>query len=418
VKEIPSTIDVLLVAQPASLTREAAYAIDQYALKGGKVLLFIDPFAEASHMAMLGQTGDGKKEIADLLKAWGVGFDPKKVATDIAHARRVQFGRQNGMVTEYVAWLSLDQNSIDQNDVLSNGIDTLNLASAGFLDKIDGAGTQVTPIISTSSEAMQVDVDKVQMTADPIALLRNYQAGGKPLVLAARISGEAKSAFPDGAPKADEAKKDDETKKDEKKPEAAEKKSDEPAKSHLASGRINAIVVADSDMLADQFWVETRNLLGQQMAIPTSQNAAFLLGALENLSGNDALIALRGRGIRSRPFTWVERIRRDAERDFREKEQTLTAKLQNLQGELQKLETTGEGGAVILTDTERQAIDKFRSEMLSTRRELRDVKLALRRDIDSLDGWLKFTNIALVPLAIGIGGIGWSLWRTRGKKPV
>ena len=157
-------------------------------------------------------------------------------------------------------------------------------------------------------------------------------------------------------------------------------------------------------------------MMGQQVAMPLAHNAAFVVGALENLTGSDDLIALRGRGVKERPFTLVESIRRDAEREFREKEQALTEKLRNVEQELKKLEAAGEGGSVILTDAERQAIEKFRGEMLSTRRELRNVKLALRHDIDGLDGWLKFTNIALVPLAIGLVGIGWSLRQGRQRK--
>jgi ABC-type uncharacterized transport system involved in gliding motility auxiliary subunit len=438
---IPSDIDVLMVAQPRNLTPEAAYAIDQYALKGGKVIVFADPVPEAARLAMMGKTGNGMEELNKLLKSWGVAFDPKKVATDIEHARRVQFGRQQGgMVTEYVAWLGLDKNSIDQHDVLSAGIDTLNLASPGFLAKADGATTTFTPILKTGNQAMEVAVKDIGFGADPVTLLRNYKPGGKELVLAARISGEAKSAFT-GKPKADDAaKKEGEEKKegddknaaastpatdgdkaDATKPaESATTKAPEKAdgtdKSHVASGKINIIVVADTDLLADQFWVQQRELMGQQVIMPTSHNASLVLGALENLSGSDALIALRGRGVRERPFTWVESLRREAERQYREKEQALTDKLKGLQQQLAGLESKGQGGAVILTDDERQTIENARAEMLNTRRQLRDVKLELRRGIDRLDGWLKFANIALVPLLIGVGGLVWSLWRGRRSK--
>ncbi len=425
--EIPSRVDVLLVAQPTGLTPAAAYAIDQYALKGGKVLVFVDPHAEAAYFQLLQQQGDGKAELAKLLKSWGVDFDAKKVATDIKHARRVQFGGRGGEsnVTEYVAWLGLDRSAIDQGDVLSSGIEVINVGSSGFFTKADGATTQVTPILRTSTDAMEVPVASVGQSADPVALLRGYKPGGKSLMLAARIAGEAKTAFPDGVPKAD-AKKDDAPKADANKPgetpppeakkDDAAAKAAGPGPNHVASGRINAIVVGDTDILADRFWVEAREMMGQQVVTPLAHNAAFVVGALENLTGSDDLIALRGRGVKERPFTLVESIRRDAELDFREKEQALTEKLRNVEQELKKLEAAGEDGSVILTDTERQAIEKFRGEMLSTRRELRNVKLALRHDIDSLDGWLKFTNIALVPLAIGLVGIGWSIRQSRQRK--
>lgn len=419
VTQIPSNIDVLLVAQPTTLTPQAAYAIDQYALKGGKLLVLIDPMAEAAQLELLQTKGEGRAELAKLLKTWGIGFDPTKTAADIRHARRVQFGREEGMVTEYVAWLGLDQSNIDQRDVLSSGIKDLNLASAGILTHVDGATTTVTPILTTSSEAMEIPTQKVGMSADPIGLLRAYKPGGKPLTLAVRVSGETKTTFPNGAPKPDD-KKDDAAKVEAGPGAAANIATDQPKPTdtkpgpgHLASGRINAIVVADTDLMADRFWVESREMMGQEFAIPSASNAAFIVGALENLTGSDALIALRSRGIKDRTFTLVEDLRRDAERKFREKEEALTAKLKSVEQELEKLQTAGSSGNVVVSDKERDTIEGFKNEMLDTRRELRQVKLALRQSIDSLDGWLQFANIALIPLLIAAGGVGWTVWRSR-----
>jgi ABC-type uncharacterized transport system involved in gliding motility auxiliary subunit len=428
-KEIPARIDVLLVAQPTQLTPEAAYAIDQYALKGGKLLVLIDPMAEAAQFELMQKQGEGRAELAKLLKAWGVDFDPKKVAGDIRHARRVQFGRGgDGMVTEYVAWLGLDKSSIDQRDVLSGGIENLNLASAGFLSPAAGASTTVTPILTTSPEAMVIDASKVGMGGDPVALLRSYVPGGKSLMLAARVGGEAKTAFPNGVPKPEEKKdekKDDAAKPDGASADAAKKDAkpadpapaaeQKPGPGHVATGRINAVVVADTDLLADRFWVESRQMFGQEFVMPSASNGSFIVGALENLSGSDALIALRGRGIKERTFTLVEDLRRDAERKFREKEEALTAKLKSVEQELEKLQTSSAqaGGGVIVSDKEREAIEGFKSQMLETRRELRQVKLALSQSIDRLDGWLKFANIALMPLLIAVGGVAWTLWRSR-----
>ena len=480
VKEIPADVDVLMVAQPDKLTPEAAYAIDQYVLGGGKILALVDPVAEmGGRMGPMGMMGGGgpSAEFVKLLKAWGVDFDASKAVGDIANARRVQFGGgARPTVTEYVAWLGLDRRSIDEKDVLSGGIERLNLASAGFLSKAEGATTQVTPILVTSPQAMQIPAEKFSGAPDPVALLRAYKPEGKLLMLAARIAGTANSAYPDGMPKpvpakaeGDDKAKQDGTTPEQPKPDAAKdakskddksappkdakakdikskdtkSKGDKPvtakdtkpkddkpvaakdakakeekpegaeAKPHKASGRINAIVIADTDLLADQFWVDVREFLGQQVAIPNASNAAFVVNALDNLSGSDALIALRGRGADDRPFKLVNELRRQSEQRYREKEQALTAKLKEVQEQLAKLESTGEGANLILSESDRQAIEKFRGDMLSIRRELREVKRALREDIDRLDGWLKFANIALVPLLIGFGGLGWAAMHRR-----
>jgi ABC-type uncharacterized transport system involved in gliding motility auxiliary subunit len=416
--DIPDNIDVLLIAQPAGLRPAAAYAVDQYAMKGGKVLVLIDPMPEAAQAVLLSQNRKGLGILKKMLKGWGVEYDSTKVAADIKHARRVQFPTRQGekpLVTDFVAWLALDKTSMDDGDVLSGGIEQLSFGSSGSLSKADGAGITFTPIVRTSSEAMQIGAEKVGMGADPLALIRNYKPEGKRLTLAARITGEAASAFPNGEPalEEDEAANPGVIKSQDDKAEAAAAPKDPKAlEGHVASGKINAVIIADTDFLANQFWVQTREVMGQQMQVPVAHNAAFLLGALENLTGTDDLIALRGRGVKDRKFTMVDDIRRRSEQQFREKEQALTKRLKEVESEIQKLEIAGEGGAAILTDKERGEIDKFRAEMLDTRRQLRDVKLALRRDIDRLGGWLKFANIALVPICIGLAGLGWTYFET------
>jgi ABC-type uncharacterized transport system involved in gliding motility auxiliary subunit len=421
-KEIPAEVDVLLIAQPDKLTAEAALAVDQFVLGGGKALVFVDPVAELGRMGPMGMgPGTPTPDFIKILKAWGVDFDASKTAGDIASARRVQFGGgARPMVTEYVAWLTLDRSRIDENDVLSGGIERINLSTPGFLSKAEGAKTQVLPLLVTSERAMQISADKFAGMPDPVGLLRGYKPEGKALMLAARVTGEASTAFPDGVakPAADKDAAKGEATAPPADGKAADAKAEPqaeaaaPIKPARSSGRINVIVVADTDLLSDQFWVDTREFLGQQVAIPNASNAALVVNALDNLSGSDQLIGLRARGVEERPFKLVNELRRDAEQRYREKEQLLTNKLKDVQGQLAKLES-GEGGSTLLTESEKQTIEKFRSDLLATRRELREVKRALREDIDRLDGWLKFANIALVPLLIGFGGIGWAALQRR-----
>lgn len=395
VKTIPSEVDILMVVQPDNLSTQAAYAIDQFSLAGGKVLAFVDPVAEHKRSMGPGLSGlNSGEEFAKLLKAWGVEYSSDKAVGDLAHARRVQFGGGGRpVITEYVSWLNLNRKSLDQDDVLSAGIEQLNLASAGFLKKVKDAKTTFTPVIKTSSSAMEIEASRLRILPDAVKLLRDYRPGDKSLALAARITGEVKSAFEKGRP---------EEKVDEKEAGKKENKSrkTDANEQHLKKGRINAIVVADTDMLHDQFWVDVRNLFGQQVLVPYAHNATFVLNALDNLSGSESLIALRGRGVDNRPFELVNNIRRDAERRYREKEQQLLAKLKNVQEQLDKMENRGDGKAVILSEEDKQKIEEFRNQMISIRRDLREVKYALRKDIDQLDGTLKFANIGGVPLAM------------------
>jgi ABC-type uncharacterized transport system involved in gliding motility auxiliary subunit len=428
IKSVPADIDVLMLVQP-ELTADAAYAIDQFALGGGRILAFVDPVTESSpgQGGMMGMPMPGagpNAELLKLLKTWGVGLDPAKAAGDPALARRVQFGGgRRPVVTDYLGWLQIDKNQINEKDVLAASIERLHLASTGVLTKADGATTDVTSIIETTAKGGQLDAEKLRFQPDPLALLRDFKSDGKPLMLAVRIGGEAKSAFPDGRPKPPESKPEDTKDKPADAPKADAKdakdaKPAEPDKPSIVGGKVNVVVVADSDMLNDQFWVEVRDFLGQQVAVPQAHNAAFVLNALENLSGGEALAGLRGRGINDRPFEMVSEIRRDAERRFREKEQTLVAQLKELQDKVAKMETKGgEGGNLILSDADKQTIETARGEMIGVRRELRDVKLALRQDIDRLGGWLKFFNVAAIPLAIGLGGLAVGIAQRRRNRP-
>ncbi len=435
VKDIPKDIDVLMVVQPMVLTADAAYAIDQYALSGGRILAFVDPVGETSQT---GPPGMGSlpvsSEFRNIMTNWGLTFATDKIVGDPSIARRVQFSGSPGgqpVVTDYLAWLQIEKAQINDKDPLAASIKKLNLATAGAMSKVDGATTIIQPLIETSAASGLIDADLVRGRPDPLAIVRTFKSGGKPLMLAARIGGEAKTAYPDGRPKDEDKAPDtpkeaaDATKAAEPAQAAEKVKAAEKAKpdaSHVAAGRVNVVVVADSDMLADHFWVEVRGFLGQQMAIPQADNAGFVVNALENLSGGEALADLRGRGVVERPFDRVTDIRRDAERRFRQKEEGLVAKLQDLQQKLARVETKGADGAapqsVVLTDAEKQDVEKFRGEMLTVRRELRDVKAELRRDIDQLDKWLQFVNIAAVPLAIGLGGLGVGLMRRRRNRNV
>jgi ABC-type uncharacterized transport system involved in gliding motility auxiliary subunit len=420
VKEIPSDIGVLMLIQPEGLSPETAYAIDQFALSGGKVLAFVDPVAETTRsggnpMMMMAQGPPDLTEFAKLMKSWGVEMDTTKLAGDIARARRVQFGGgPRSSVTEYVLWLGLDRRNLDEKDVLAGGIERLNFASAGILSKTADATTQFSPLVRTTGEAMEIPAESASMMPDAVGMLRSYKRGGKAFTLAARVSGDAKSAFPDGRPPEAKAPADAAKDKADAQPAAADKKVDAAAKKpHVANGKVNLVVIADTDFLQDQFWVDVREFLGQQVAVPNSHNGAFVLAALENLSGTDALISLRARGVTDRPFEMVNELRRDAEQRFRNKEEVLTARLREVQTKLAGLEKQGTGENIVLSEEERKEIEKFRMDMLSVRRDLREVKRELRKDIDRLDGVLKFANVAAVPLLIGFFGIAWAYRRRR-----
>jgi gliding motility-associatede transport system auxiliary component len=429
-ESIPKDVDVLMLVHPNGLTAKAAYAIDQFALRGGRILAFVDPVSELSKIRapQLGSSTNNP-ELMKLLKSWGVKFDPKLAAGDIETARRVQLGGAQPVVTEFVVWLGLRGDSnLEQSDVVSDGVKVLNMVTPGFLEPIKGASTKFLPIARTSSKAMEISTSKLMgPQPDPVALLRDYKPGGKSLVIAARVDGPISSAYPDGPPEKKTKKGEKGKSKDEKSAKtntdtktAPDKKSakvgaDKKKGGPLTKGKLNAIIVADTDFLYDQFWVQTRQVFGQQMMVPTAHNGVFVINALENLSGGEALSGLRGRGVDERPFDTVDAIRRHAEQEFRQREKVLSAKLENLRKQLSQVEQKSGSGALMLSDEDKKAIDKFKTELLETRRQLRNVKHAMRADIDRLEGRLKFINIAVVPLLIGLGGFAFAAYRRRNR---
>ncbi len=396
--EIPKEVEILLLVHPHGFGDATLYAIDQFVLKGGRVLAFVDANAEID-AATPGPAGPVLRSDFDkLLNAWGVKLIDGKVAGDLDAARRVNVRVGGRMaVADYVAWLTLTGRNFDTSDAAIGDIGRINVASAGILEKTGVEGVEVTPLIRTGPRAMAIDATKVSGQPDVVGVFRDFKPGGQPLMLAARIKGTVKSAFADGPPPPP-------------KPEGAADApaAVPPAASHLKQSEkpVNLIVVADVDMLHDRFWTDAREMMGQRLLVPFANNADFVVNALDNLSGSDAMIGLRGRAQSTRPFHMVQEIRQAAEQQFRSKEQGLQAKLDDVRKKLEALERRrGAEGDVVLSPEDKAAIDKFRSEMIATRKELRDVQRALREDIDRMDAWLKFLNIAAIPLLLGFGTI-------------
>ena len=404
---IPNDVDVLMIVQPSGMSEETAYAVDQFALSGKAVLAFIDPVSDVGR-ALNPMAGSGTldPQMAKLLGAWGVKMDAGKVAGDISIARRVQTGGPQPMVTEYVTWLSVKESLIADDDVIADGVKVINFSASGFLEKAEKSTTRLQPLLRTTPRAMAIESSKMLGQPDPVGLLRAYRPGGKQLTLAARVSGDIQTAFPDGKPKptADAGA--------DQKVEEAEKESTAVTK-QLKTGTLNAVIVADTDLLYDDFWVQVGQLFGQRIQQPTAHNAVFVVNALENLSGGAALSGLRGRGVDERRFVTVDRIRRDAERRYREKEEQLKSKLQDLRSKLTNVEQRTNDGGLALSEDDKKAIEEFRGEMVKTRKDLRDLQHEMRADIESLEGWLKFINIAIVPLLFGFGGMAFAAMRRR-----
>jgi len=404
--EINKDLDLLLVIHPKGLSELTQFAIDQYLLGGGKAMFFVDPLAEADRPQPNPENPYDvpvtSSNLEKLFTAWGISVSSTEIAADMTNAMRVQIRTDRGVEqTNYLPWMKLEKSNFNQDDFVTSELNIIALGSAGSISKNEGASVNFSPLIETSTEAMQMPAEVLQYQREPAQLLADFKSANRKFTLAARLSGKVSSAYPDGAPTADVNNPFDQ---DYVAPQQL-----------LKEGEINAIVVADSDILSDEFWISQQDFFGVQVPQPTADNGNFVINALENMSGSSDLISLRNRGEYARPFTVVDDIRRDAESEFREQQQMLETKLAETEKKIAELQQEKTGSELLLSDAQRAEIDKFRLEQVNTRKELRAVQHELQKNIEQLGTVLKFINIGLTPLLIVLFALTAGMLRSRRK---
>jgi len=428
---IPADVDVLMLVHPQNLSEKTLFAIDQFVLKGGKALVFVDPLSElqASHPNQLNPPGSPtSSNLERLFKSWGLEVPSKTVVGDRRDAQRVGVpvpGRGTRPL-DYIAWLNLRAANLNHDDMITADLSHINMASAGIIEPLDGANTKIEPLITTSTETTKIAAEKLTGLPDVAGLLAQFKSDNKRYILAAHVTGMVDTAFPDGPPKPPEPAKPQasakpgatdppENKASESKPAEAAPAPPTPAAAPAAPATdwvktsaqpINVVVVADTDMLDDRFWVQTQDFFGQRVAVPIANNGDFVANAIEVLAGGNDLIGLRSRGTSARPFEVVDRIERDAQERYSAEERTLQQKLKDTEAKLAEL--TGKdqaNAATTLSPEQAKTIEEFRADMLQTRRQLRDVQAALRRNIGRLKAGLEFLDIALIPIIVAVAAV-------------
>jgi ABC-type uncharacterized transport system involved in gliding motility auxiliary subunit len=408
---IPSDVSMLVIAHPPPLAPKQQYAIDQYVLGGGHALIFLDPMSETAQAMQGGGQGmaPSSSDMRDLLKAWGVDYDSSKVVLDrgLAQAVRTSADPRNP-VTRYPLWLHFDSSDFDSNDQVTANLQALNLASVGTIAPLKGASTTFEPLVRSSGEASLMDAIQAKLDPKPEDLLAQVVPTGRRYTIAARVSGSVKTAFPGGQPTITPAGT----------PPARTPPKPLGPQLRMSKGPINIIIMADSDIFDDKFWVRVENVYGRQLAAPFADNGAFIMNAAENLSGSNDLISLRTRATSSRPFTVVQKLQARAQARFQQEADALKQKLSDTETRLHALEQGGGANAqsqsgTALTPEQQQEITRFKREVAATRTALRNVQHNLRKDIDALGSVLAFVNIALVPILVAAFAIGLAILRRR-----
>ena len=378
-KQIGKDTDVLLLIQPRGLPADAVYAIDQYVLRGGRLVVFVDPDAELDE----GNASDLPK----LFRAWGVAFDPNQVVLDRDRALTIQPSPDAAPI-RHPAVLGFSEADLNHDDPVTTSLGVINVSSAGHFELASKTDTKLIPLIQSSGDAMLASAQRVRDAVDPASLYNGYAPSGEHYAIAARAVGRFASAFPE-------------------RHEAG----------HIARSQQEdqVLLVADTDMLSDRLWVQLTPSFGQLLANAFANNGDFFVNAVDNLAGPSDLIAIRGRAIADRPFTTVDTLRRVADEKFKAKQNELLNELADTENRLAALQSRGNPG---LNASQKSAVEQFMKRKLQIRGELRDVQRKLNAEIEALATRLKFVDILLVPIVLTLIGLAYAGWRAHRRRRV
>jgi ABC-type uncharacterized transport system involved in gliding motility auxiliary subunit len=397
VERIDGEIKTLLVVHPRGITDQAQFALDQFVLRGGKLIVFLDPYAYFDQMpGPFAGMGGSASNLDKLLKAWGYEFEAGKVVLDMKYMA----GAGPRAVPTVI---QLDADAMSRDDVTTSHLGTALLAFAGVFTGKPAEGLSAEVLMHTSPIVKLVDSGNAMARGEEA--VRGFQPEGKEYPLALKLTGKFKTAFPDGKPAAKDA------------PGGASKAADAKPKDQppADSGPVlkesqaetTVVLVGDTDLLNDGAAVQISEIFGQRVAIPINGNLAFGQGLVEQLAGDADLVSLRSRATAQRPFTVVKQMEAEAAQAYLGKIQSLEDSLQDTQKKLESLQRTKAppGGAVILTAEQQAEIDNFRKRATETRRELKEVRRELRSETEALEFWTKVINIGAMPLAVAIAGL-------------
>ncbi|MFK7794438.1 MAG: Gldg family protein, partial [Gammaproteobacteria bacterium] len=383
--EFDEDLELLMLVHPKDLSKKTLYAIDQYVMNGGNLIVYVDPYAEAdvppvNPNSPIEASGVRSSNLKLLFDAWGIDYSPAAVVGDRKYALTVDVG--NGQQERHYAILGLDKEAFQEDDVTTSSLDLITVAMAGSVKPKEGADVTFEPLIHSSNEAVHFESSKFRFLPKVSSLSENYTPTNEEYVIAGRFQMQPNSAFPEGVP---------------------EGAADSQGHMTKAANTVNVIVVTDVDMLTDRMWVNVQDFLGQKITDAWASNGDFAVNAVDNLLGSSDLISVRGRATATKPFTRVEQLRREADDQFRTQEQILQNKLRGAEQKIAQLQSQRDDqSSTILSPEQSAEIQRFQGEKLQVRKDLRKVRHELDKNIQSLGSWLKAINIGLMPIILTI----------------
>ena len=395
---IPNDIKVLLVIHPKGITEATQFALDQFVLRGGKLIAFLDPMAALDPQTASAGFGSppSKSGLDRLLKAWGVTFEDSKVLADLDFVARTDQGRAPAV-------LALNEKAVNKDDIATADAGNLFVVFGGVFGGTPAQGLKETVLLHSSKDSELVDPMMARMSGEEIA--KSFKPSGIEYPLAIRLSGKFKTAFPAGKPKPPEAEP-NEKKEDASPPETMLKESKQET---------TVVLVGDSDMIQDRVAVrQVGNTFGQRLFMPANGNLAFAENLIDQLTGDSNLIAVRSRASRERPFTVVKKMQADAEASYRSKIKELEDGLADAQRKIGQLQSgKQEGQRFILSPQQQEELANFRKKEAEAKTQLKEVRKKLRADIDSLENRIKWLDIAGMPALVALTGLAFAIVKRR-----
>jgi ABC-type uncharacterized transport system involved in gliding motility auxiliary subunit len=397
-EEIPSDVKVLLLIHPKGVTDAVQYGIDQFVLRGGKLVAFLDPQSVLDRSGAgnpMGMSMGSKSSIDKLMSAWGVTFDSSKVVADLDFVGRTREGRQPAV-------LALNEKATNREDIVSSDANNLFLVFAGVFSGTPVEGLKQTILLHSSKNSQLVDPMSAQFGGEKI--IKDFTSSNTEHALALRLTGKFKTAFPSGKPGG---------------APAGDGKDAKPAAAGLqeSSQESAVMLIGDVDFIQDQIAVqEVMNPFGgQRMVMPANANLAFAQGAIEQMAGDSNLVSVRSRASRERQFTVVKEMQAKAESAFQTKIKSLETSLAEAQQKLNELQRNkadkGGGQRFILSPEQQREITNFRNKEREVKVQLKEERKKLRVGIDSLENTIKWINIALMPALVAAAGVGLAILR-------
>lgn len=405
VNEVPDDIDVLLILHPKNLADNTLYAIDQYLMGGGKMIVMTDPAAIRDQSAANAQNQmqammQNGSNLDKLFSTWGIKFSNQVVA-DRRYAAQIGGNRQQPQ--EHPGVLQLDKTAVVGEDTLTAQIDQLVMVFAGAFtgDPVEGLKKQ--DLIASSKEQSQL-VESFMAQMGPANIVNDFKADDQKYTLVTKLTGTFPTSFPDGKPSSEED-------------DSEEKETTETDPTHLteSSGSPSVILVGDVDFIFDQFAYSVMNFLGQVIAQPQNGNSNLFLSMVEQMGGDENLIAIRGRGSLSRPFTKFKELRLAAEKKVQARRDEIEKDLEEAQAKINSLqELKQEGQQRLVLSTEQKAtLKEFREKEVKARQDLKEIQKELNKDINAVQRNWQIVQIVLVPFIVALLGVATAIYKRK-----